>query len=524
MSKSVIKSGLVIIIIILAFLVVRDLTDSGITGNVVYSGTPVKLDFYVMSQCPYGTQVEDAIHPVLKQFGNAIDFSLEFIGRESATGFDSLHGQPEVDGNKVQLCAAKYNPNEYMNMIVCMNKDASSIPNNWESCAKGLDSTNIKNCYEGEEGKQLLSASFAKANTIGASGSPTIYLNDQPYSGRRTEDAFTKAVCGEIPDHSLCKNLPKPKEIELIVLSDEKCTSCDSSQIVFALQQMFEGITPRYVEVSDDEATDLIADYGIELVPAFIVPKSIMETKEWADNVQIQSVFESFEKGFKIRSQATGASYFIDEQKRIDFMKDINVDLEDGVPQIDFFVMSYCPYGNQAEEIVFDVYKTLGNKAKYNPYYVIYSDYGDECLDDGNLCSLHGIQELNQNIREKCVLVDNGLDEWFDFVIEMNAACTYQNADSCWQEVAEGLGLDVGAIVACEADRGVKLMRADQELQDKLGVTGSPTTFIEGNKYNGARDANSILVEMCANFEDKPSECDNVIATTSAAVPAGACG
>ncbi|MBT3304309.1 thioredoxin domain-containing protein [Candidatus Woesearchaeota archaeon] len=523
MSQAFIKGGLVVIILLLAVLVVRDITNgSGITGNIVYDGTPVKLDFYVMSQCPYGTQVEDAIAPVLDKFGSAVDFSLEFIGRTTPTGFDSLHGQPEVDGNKVQLCAAKYNPDKYMNMIVCMNKNANSIPDNWESCAKDLNVANIKQCYEGEEGDELLSASFARADEIGASGSPTIYLNDESYGGRRTEDAFTKAICGEIPDHDLCKNLPKVEEIELIVLNDERCNSCDPSQIVFALQQMFEGITPKYVDVS--EAEELIEDYDIELVPAFIVPKSITESSEWKDNAQVQAAFESFEEGLKIRPQATGASYFVDEQKRMDFMNDIGVDLTDGVPQVDFFVMSYCPYGNQAEEIVYEVYNVLGNKAKYNPYYVIYSDYGDECLDDGNLCSLHGKQELTQNMREKCVLVDNGLDDWFDFVIAMNDACTYQNADSCWGAVAEDLGLDVDAISSCETERGIELMREDKVLQDKLGVTGSPTTFIEGSKYQGARDANSILVEMCANFEDKPSECDNVIATTAAAVPAGNCG
>ncbi len=524
MNKKIIKSGLVIIIIILAFLVVRDLTNGGITGNVVYDGQPVKLDFYVMSQCPYGTQVEDAIAPVLVKFGNAVDFSLEFIGRTTETGFDSLHGQPEVEGNKVQLCAAKYNPDKYMDMIGCMNKNAQLIPDNWEDCAKGLDVENIKVCYEGEEGDKLLSDSFARADNVSASGSPTIYLNDELYNGRRTENDFTKAICNEIPNHPFCKDLPKTKEIELIVLNDETCVSCDPSQIIFALQQMFEGVTPKYVDVSDKDAKSLIEDFDIELVPAFIVDDSIIETKGWTDNSQVQTVFEAFDDGFKIRPQATGASYFIDEQKRIDFMKDIGVDLSDGKPQLDFFVMSYCPYGNQAEELVFEVYKILGDKAEFNPYYVIYSEYGDECLDDGNLCSLHGGQELNQNIREKCVLVDNGVDDWFDFAIAMNTACTYQNADSCWQNVAKGLSLDVDAIATCETERGIDLMRSDKELQDKLGVTGSPTTFIEGSKYEGARDANSVLAEMCNHFDNAPSECDNVIATTTDVVPAGNCG
>jgi len=45
--------------------------------------------------------------------------------------------------------------------------------------------------------------------------------------------------------------------------------------------------------------------------------------------------------------------------------ENINVDLEDEKPQVDFYVMSYCPYGNQAEEIVYEVYNVLGDEAIY---------------------------------------------------------------------------------------------------------------------------------------------------------------
>ena len=37
------------------------------------SDEKVKLDFYVMSQCPFGTQVEDGIAPVLKKLGKNMD-------------------------------------------------------------------------------------------------------------------------------------------------------------------------------------------------------------------------------------------------------------------------------------------------------------------------------------------------------------------------------------------------------------------------------------------------------------------
>ena len=86
----------------------------------------VKVDFYVMSQCPYGTQVEDAIKPVLDKLGKAVDFSINFIATDLGGGkFSSLHGQGEVDENIRQLCAVKYYPNTYMDYIVCRNRTYS---------------------------------------------------------------------------------------------------------------------------------------------------------------------------------------------------------------------------------------------------------------------------------------------------------------------------------------------------------------------------------------------------------------
>ena len=39
-----------------------------------------KLEMFVMSQCPYGVQVENAVAPVKKQLGDKLDVSIHYIG------------------------------------------------------------------------------------------------------------------------------------------------------------------------------------------------------------------------------------------------------------------------------------------------------------------------------------------------------------------------------------------------------------------------------------------------------------
>ncbi|MBN1157057.1 hypothetical protein JXA85_05540, partial [Candidatus Woesearchaeota archaeon] len=184
--------GIAFVVLILALALRKPATQGG-----KYTGEKAKVEFYVMSQCPYGIQVENGIKPVLDKFGDAIDFQLNFIVNDNGDGtFQSLHGQNEVMGNIVQLCAAKHEPNKFMDMIFCMNKNSGAIPANWEQCAKdsGLDVAKIKTCFEGVEGKQLLSESARKTDMVGATGSPTMFIGEQDYNGGRDEVSFTRAV------------------------------------------------------------------------------------------------------------------------------------------------------------------------------------------------------------------------------------------------------------------------------------------------------------------------------------------
>jgi hypothetical protein len=88
-----------------------------------------KVEFFVMSQCPFGTQVETGIAPVLKKIGGDVDFTLDFIGGVQGDQLTSLHKEAEVQGDIVQICAIKYAPENYryMDMIECMNKNYRAI-------------------------------------------------------------------------------------------------------------------------------------------------------------------------------------------------------------------------------------------------------------------------------------------------------------------------------------------------------------------------------------------------------------
>jgi glutaredoxin len=204
------------------------------------------------------------------------------------------------------------------------------------------------------------------------------------------------------------------------------------------------------------------------------------------------------------------------------------------LPDVDLFVMAFCPYGNQAEEIMEPVVKLLGNKAKIELHYVIYSDYAsgfpDYCLDEENkYCSMHGIQELNQGVRELCVQKYQK-DKLWDFVMKINKETTSENVDEKWEEIAKNFGIDIQKIKDCQTTESETLLAEEVELnkieypvqdpglyndQEKITISGSPTLVINGMVYGGERSSEDYKNGICSGFKSPPEECSEELDTES---------
>ncbi|HII30375.1 TPA: hypothetical protein HA317_04920 [Candidatus Woesearchaeota archaeon] len=521
--------------------------------NTPVSTEKVEFEMYVMSQCPYGVQAENGAIPALKKFGNAVDLKLYFIGQESGGQFSSLHGQPEVEEDMRQACIYEKFNDKLIPYLECINPKIANAGSEWQACAEqaGVDVDALKSCTGGEEGKNLLAASFQASTSKGVSGSPTIYVNMKPYSGARDELSFTRgicdafsekpAACNEIPecasdadctdaeegeigkclnpgeDNAECEYVDDAR-VELTVVNLASCKSCDASGLLDVLSNLFPNMDVKEVEADSEEGKALINKFGLVYAPSFIFSRGVTETNTWKTNERIQSAFEEAGDGYKLADRATGADYPISEEARQRMYDAIGVVKGDNKPQIDFFVMSYCPYGNQAEEAIEPVYQALGDSAQFNPRYVIYENYGGEdyCIEDGKYCSMHGIQELNQDVRELCVNKYYGIGKYFEFVLLANKECDYNNVDTCWEAQAEKIdGIDKERIKECQSSEAVELLEKEMELDQLLGVSGSPTVFIEGEAYSGSRQPADFQKALCDAFDsDKPDGCSVALEST----------
>lgn len=197
-------------------------------------------------------------------------------------------------------------------------------------------------------------------------------------------------------------------------------------------------------------------------------------------------------------------------------------------PVVKFFVMSFCPYGQQAENGLGPVADLLGDKIVMEPHFVIYSNYGgggpQYCLDSENkYCSMHGIKELNEDVRQLCIYKYNK-DLFWDYVNKINSKCSSQNVDTCWEAIATEVGINAAKIKTCQSSEATELLKAEVELGTKLGVQGSPQVFINDVEYNGGRTPESYKQTICNAFTTQPSECSQTLSSEGSATASGGCG
>ena len=70
------------------------------TAATVAKAQKPKVELFVMSHCPYGTQIEKGIIPAIEKLGDNVDFVLEFCDY-------AMHGKKELDEQLVQHCIQK---------------------------------------------------------------------------------------------------------------------------------------------------------------------------------------------------------------------------------------------------------------------------------------------------------------------------------------------------------------------------------------------------------------------------------
>lgn len=179
------------------------------------------------------------------------------------------------------------------------------------------------------------------------------------------------------------------------------------------------------------------------------------------------------------------------------------------IPDVKLFVMSYCPFGLQAEKMYLPVYNLLKNKMNAGVYFVDYI--------------MHGKKELDENLRQYCIQKVEA-EKYYDYL-----NCFVKEGD--WEKCLNVANVDATNLSSCisETDKeyNITLKYNDKNtwlngrypqfpihthLNENYGVRGSPTVVINDKVVNvNPRSPENFKNIVCQSFQSPPNECSQTL-------------
>jgi protein-disulfide isomerase len=171
------------------------------TANITKNDKP-KVELFVMSYCPYGTQIEKGIIPAVQALGNKIDFNLKFVDY-------AMHGQQELNENLKEYCIDKNQKDKLLPYLTCFLKSSDSA-----ACLKsaGVNQSKLDSCVKSADKEFKVTEQFtskenwngsyppfdvhkADNTKYGVQGSPTLVINGTSAESARDSASLLKTIC-----------------------------------------------------------------------------------------------------------------------------------------------------------------------------------------------------------------------------------------------------------------------------------------------------------------------------------------
>lgn len=160
------------------------------------------IELFVMSHCPFGTQMEKGILPVVDLLGDKIDFEIKFNNY-------AMHGEKELVEQLNQYCIQKEQADKYSDYLSCFlgagdseacRKEANINQKSLDACYAKTDKEfkvmeNFKNNV-GYQGSYPGFDIYAADNTkYGVGGSPTLVINGETIQSGRDSASLLTTIC-----------------------------------------------------------------------------------------------------------------------------------------------------------------------------------------------------------------------------------------------------------------------------------------------------------------------------------------
>lgn len=233
--------------------------------------------------------------------------------------------------------------------------------------------------------------------------------------------------------------------INLTIITSKQCRVCNSEPVITYLKRQFPGITVSYLYYPDAAANTFIKDFGIKILPAYLVSKTI--EKESGFNDDLKKNMDAKGDFYILKPQFSGLSYFL-ERKKVEGKLDLFISL----------------YEKNTKDLL-DLIK------EFNPTIHFLA------IEQGNgFGAAQGNLEVEEYLRSVCVQKYYP-EQFFDYI-----GCRAKNLNSSWWEDC-AINEDINKIKTCARSKeGIDLLKENIGLNGAIQAMFGPIYLLDNQE------------------------------------------
>jgi hypothetical protein len=288
-------------------------------------------DLYIMGECPYGCAALQEFVDFVKKFPE-VEWNCRFIGTVSGDSLISLHGEGEANDEMAWLAVQALYPEKWLSFLSARSHPPATTPA--VAAALGLDTAALGR-WVAKNGRVALADQYRRSMRLGISASPTLYVNNLPFTksilGKRlareqcADWGEKSARCDSLPecfDDADCRKkgsvgqcLPQGRcafrtdaPFTFTALIADSSLSHPESTIIATTADLFPKATIRTVRAGSPEGAVMIGRYAPAALPFYRFGSGVREAINFS---QIASGIEKQDDGYSFRDGITPKNYFL---------------------------------------------------------------------------------------------------------------------------------------------------------------------------------------------------------------------
>ncbi len=299
--------------------------------------------------------------------------------------------------------------------------------------------------------------------------------------------------------------------VNIIQLLDSDCDVCyDLSIHTKVLENSGVSVgNITKVDMNSEKGRELINKYNITSVPTVIFSPELKNnyTSVFEFYTQFGDLGSDDYYVFRANSAIDAPYEVLENGEVIELIEPGKVKTGVNQTKLYLFLMAKCPYSEAYEKNILPELKNKFPDLSWEVHIVTFDNStASRYYCEGNVCAMHGEQELKDNKDMICALQQNA---WYDWT-----QC-YLNDNKTREDCINDIILNQTMFNDCVINDAAVLLENEHEVMDEFSAYGTPFVFInydgvarlsnarwldfvqENNTYKRVFDADAVINEIC---------------------------